>query len=208
VSADAVLRARPALALSVLLPGLAAAALTAALVQPWEPTSGPEPSTAPVPAVRPLAQLESLSGGIRPAPPARISIPAAGAAGPVDPISEVHGQLEIPPPGRAGWFEAGPRPGEPGQAVIVSHVDSDVGPALFASLRSLHPASRIVVRDQRGRAHRFELVRRVQIQKTSFPARSVYRAARRPLLVLITCGGPFTPGEGYRDNVIIFARAV
>jgi sortase family protein len=193
--------------LSVLLPGLAAAALTAALVRPWERTSAPEPAAAPVPTVLPLAQLESLSGGIRPAPPARISIPAAGAAGPVDPIREIAGQLEIPPPGRAGWFEAGPRPGEPGQAVIVSHVNSTDGPALFASLRSLQPTSRIVVRDQRGRSHRFELVRRVQIQKTSFPVRSVYRPSRRRLLVLITCGGPFTPGQGYRDNVIIFARA-
>jgi hypothetical protein len=25
--------------------------------------------------------------------------------------------------------------------------------------------------------------------------------------VLITCGGPFRPGRGYRDNVLLYARA-
>jgi hypothetical protein len=28
------------------------------------------------------------------------------------------------------------------------------------------------------------------------------------MLVLITCGGPFSPDTGYRDNVILYARAV
>jgi len=28
------------------------------------------------------------------------------------------------------------------------------------------------------------------------------------VLVLITCGGPFSSDTGYRDNVIIYARGV
>jgi len=42
------------------------------------------------------------------------------------------------------------------------------------------------------------------------PARSAGSccAADRPVLILVTCGGPYTPGVGYRDNVLIYARAV
>ena len=125
----------------------------------------------------------------------------------MDPIGAVAGQLEIPPPGRAGWFRAGPRPGEPGRAVIVSHVDSQAGPALFASLRTLRRRTLILVEDRRGGIHRFRLVRRVQIEKSRFRPDLVYGPSSLSRLVLITCGGPFTPGEGYRDNVILYARA-
>ena len=124
----------------------------------------------------------------------------------MDPIRAVRGQLEIPPAGRAGWFRAGPRPGEPGRAVIVSHVDSQAGPELFASLRTLPRRTRILVEDRRGGIHRFRVVRRRQIAKNRFRPNLVYGPSRRPLLVLITCGGPFTPGEGDRDNVILYAR--
>jgi hypothetical protein len=146
--------------------------------------------------------------GRRPAEPARISIASAGAAGPVERMGVKDGELQIPPPGRAGWFDAGPRPGEIGRAVIVSHVDSKQGPALFFNLLEQQRGSRIVVRDRRGREHRFAVVRRRQIEKSHFPAASVYGAAARPMLVLITCGGPFSPDTGYRDNVILYARAV
>ena len=130
-----------------------------------------------------------------------------GVQGPVDPIGRWRGQLEIPPPGRAGWFRGGPRPGEPGRAVIVSHVDSQAGPALFAGLRTLKRRTRILVEDRSGRIHRFRLVRRVQVQKSRFRHDLIYAPSPRPTLVLITCGGPFTPGDGYRDNVILYARA-
>jgi hypothetical protein len=36
----------------------------------------------------------------------------------------------------------------------------------------------------------------------------VYGSSSRPVLVLITCGGPYTEGSGYRDNVIVYARSV
>ena len=146
--------------------------------------------------------------GRRPGVPARISIPSAGTAGPVDRMGVKGGELQIPPPGRAGWFDAGPRPGELGRAVIVSHVDSTEGPALFYSLLKLRHGSRIAVRDRRGRLHRFAVVRLLQIEKSHFSAASVYGAAAHPVLVLITCGGPFSPDTGYRDNVILYARAV
>lgn len=143
----------------------------------------------------------------RPGIPSRITIPSAGSAGPVERMGVEKGRLVIPASGRAGWFEGGPRPGELGRAVIVSHVDSKAGPALFYSLLNLGRGSRISVRDRRGHVRRFAVVSRRQIRKSHFPASSVYGAAARPMLVLITCGGPFSPETGYRDNVILYARA-
>jgi Sortase domain len=150
----------------------------------------------------------ATTGGARPGIPVRISIPAAGRAGPVDRMGVDRGQLRIPAPGRAGWFAAGPRPGELGRAVIVSHVDSQEGPELFYSLLQQPRGSKIIVRDSRGKSRRFAVVSRRQIEKSRFPAGSVYGPSRRPMLVLVTCGGPFSPDTGYRDNVILYARAV
>ena len=111
----------------------------------------------------------AAGSGRRPGEPARISIASAGAAGPVERMGVKGGQLQIPPPGRAGWFDAGPRPGEIGRAVIVSHVDSKHGPALFFNLLQQQRGSRIVVRDRHGGEHRFAVVRRRQIEKKPLP---------------------------------------
>jgi LPXTG-site transpeptidase (sortase) family protein len=140
--------------------------------------------------------------------PARISIPSADASGPVDRMGVKDGALQIPPPGRAGWFDAGPRPGELGRSVIVSHVDTKEGPALFFNLLKLQRGSPVTVRDRRGALHRFAVVRRREVNKKHFSPSTVYGDASHPTLVLITCGGPFSEDTGYRDNVILWARAV
>jgi hypothetical protein len=193
------------LLLAILVPAIVAAALVALLI----PASG---GGSPAP----LARAPAGQAGVdtappepaeRPALPLGIAIPAARIQGPVDPIGVSGGQLEIPPAGRAGWFRGGPRPGEPGRAVIVSHVDSQAGPALFFSLRTLRRGTRILVADRRGGIHRFRLVRRLQVEKSHFRRSLVAGPSTHSALVLVTCGGPFTPGEGYRDNVILYARA-
>ena len=45
------------------------------------------------------------------------------------------------------------------------------------------------------------------MRKDRFPTAEVYGGASRPVLVLVTCGGPYTEGRGYRDNVLLYARA-
>ncbi|MBN1529458.1 MAG: class F sortase [Thermoleophilaceae bacterium] len=192
------------LLIAVVLPALVAAAITT-LMLPQSGGGSPAP-VARVPAVVPSVVLAPAEPASRPARPLGISIPAAGIEGPVDAIGLRGGALEIPPPGRAGWFSGGPRPGEPGRAVIVSHVDSQTGPELFFSLRTLTRGTRILVEDRRGGIHRFRLVRRRQIEKSRFRRDLVAGPSAHPGLVLVTCGGPFTPGEGYRDNVILYAR--
>ena len=151
--------------------------------------------------------LEGIEGGVRPAPPQRISIPAAGVETVVDPVGTRGGEIEVPELGRAGWFEGGPRPGEPGRAVVIGHLDTRRGPGLFARVPSVPVGGGVVITDRRGEVHRFEIVGRTQVRKDRFPTSEVYGSASRPVLVLITCGGPYREGRGYRDNVLLYARA-
>lgn len=144
----------------------------------------------------------------RPAPPARLSIPSIGVDAPVDPVHGTAVGIDVPAVGRAGWYDAGPRPGEPGRAVIIGHFDASNGPGLFALLPAVATGTKIAVSDSAGAVHHFMIVGRAQIEKSKFPTYAVYGPAPRPVLVLVTCGGPYIPGVGYRDNVIVYARSV
>ena len=158
------------------------------------------------------AELGTGSAGVdeqfRPARPAWLSIPAASVDAPIDPVSGTATGIDVPAVGRAGWYDAGPRPGEPGRAVIIGHFDASNGPGLFALLPAVANGTDISIRDAAGATHRFEIVGKAEMEKSNFPTGAVYGAADRPVLILITCGGPYTPGVGYRDNVLIYARAV
>lgn len=155
---------------------------------------------------RRLLSRDELAGGPRPAVPVEISIPAARVRAPVDRVSSTPAGIEVPAVGRAGWYEGGPRPGEPGRSVIIGHLDTERGPGVFARLAQLRRGAGIDVRSRRDELHRYQVVSRRQVAKTEFPAEQVYGATDRRVLVLVTCGGPFTPGIGYRDNVIVYAR--
>jgi len=146
--------------------------------------------------------------GRRPAPPARITIPAAGIDAAIEAVAQTAGGIEVPPVGRGGWFDAGPRPGEVGRVVIVGHVDSRQGPAAFTGLPGVRRGAVVSITDRAGTRRRYRVSAKTAVRKARFPARAVYGPTTRRLLVLITCGGPYRRGTGYRDNVLVHARAI
>jgi sortase (surface protein transpeptidase) len=112
---------------------------------------------------------------------------------------------------RAGWFAAGPAPGDAGgpPAVIAGHVDSRSGPAIFAHLHELTPGSDIQVTGIDGVARHFSVYRMVDYPKASFPAREVYASTDRAELRLITCTGDFDRRSGsYLNNLVVSATLV
>jgi hypothetical protein len=158
------------------------------------------------------SQLGSGSAGPdgnvdRPALPVHLSIPSLGVRADVQGVGSTATGIEVPQVGRAGWFDEGPRPGEPGRAVVIGHLDSQNGPGLFALLPGVRPGTDVAVTDAAGAVHRFRVVGKAQVPKATFPSGAVYGPSSRPVLVLITCGGPYTTA-GYRDNVLVYARAV
>jgi sortase family protein len=218
------------MALGVLIPAVAAGGLAFALVpRPDRADPGIRAGEAHAPtqlarlasaaSLRPIvlhgsrAQLGSgpagaATGSDRPAEPAQLSIPTLGVQADVQRIGSTAIGLEVPQVGRAGWFDEGARPGEPGRAVIIGHLDSQTGPGLFALLPGVRNGTDVSVTDARGGEHRFQVVGKAQVPKATFPSAAVYGASSRPVLVLITCGGPYSEGSGYRDNVIVYARGV
>jgi sortase family protein len=180
---------------------LARLAEQVAAARPLRPTSAQPGSAALGPE-----RLEPVAGGIRPARPVRISIPAAGIHARVRAVGERAGAIEVPAVGEAGWFDAGPRPGETGRAVVIGHLDTHHDPGVFARVPRVTPGTAVSVLDRRGDVHRFKVVGSAQVEKEHFPASDVYGASDAPVLVLITCGGRFTHGH-YTDNVLVYARA-
>jgi sortase (surface protein transpeptidase) len=108
----------------------------------------------------------------------------------------------------AGWYTGGPRPGDPGSAVILGHVDSQAsGPAVFYRLRELRPGDQIQVTRADGSVVRFAVDRTEQFLKKAFPTDQVYYPTLTPELRLVTCGGTFDDTTGhYRSNIIVFAK--
>lgn len=140
--------------------------------------------------------------------PVRIEIPAIGVRAPIIQLGlNPDRTLEVPKDfADTGWWSGGPRPGEPGPAVIAGHVDSYTGPAVFFRLRELSPGDAIVVVRRDGSRARFTVHGSEQYPKSDFPTARVYSRTAGPTLRLITCGGAFDESTGhYVDNTVVYA---
>jgi sortase (surface protein transpeptidase) len=142
--------------------------------------------------------------------PVTVRIPALDVEAPMVALGlDDDGALEAPADYRqAGWYALGPRPGEPGPAVVAAHVDSTTGPAPFYRLGAVGPGTDVVVDYDDGSSVSFTTTRTEQHPKEAFPTEEVYGPTDGAELRLITCGGAFDRERGhYRDNVVVWAIA-
>lgn len=142
------------------------------------------------------------------AEPVRLRIPALGVDSTLQRLDRLaDGTIAVPGrPDRAGWYAQGPRPGQPGPAVVLGHVDSRTGPGVFFGLAGIRPGAMVHV----DRADRSTVAFRVtevsRVPKSRFPTDLVYAPTLEPTLRLVTCGGGFDESQrSYRDNVIVYA---
>jgi sortase (surface protein transpeptidase) len=143
--------------------------------------------------------------------PARLVIPAIGVDTRLARLHLTAARTLQPPPSAAvaGWYAGGPRPGAIGPAVIVGHIDSLTGPAVFFRLRLLRPGDRVYVRRVDGSLAVFMVTAVHSYPKSRFPTAAVYGPVRTAQLRLVTCGGTFDPATGsYLRNVIAYATLV
>jgi hypothetical protein len=191
-------RLRWALALVAVSAGAVAFLSPAPAPAPRAQEAPPAPVVLSTPAVRTVA------------PPARVSIPAIGVDTALAEIGVDRTGALVPPADfhRAGWFAAGPAPGETGPAVLAGHVDDRTGPAVFYRLEELTPGDRVVVTRGDGQPVTFTVTRVAAYPKDDFATAEVYGPTTGPELRLITCGGTFDRSRrSYTDNVVVFARA-
>lgn len=118
------------------------------------------------------------------------------------------GSLQVPTDyQQVGWYQLGPAPGQPGAAVLVGHVDSASGPAVFWRLGSLHPGNTIVIRRDDKTRLTFSVYAVDSYPKDQFPTAMVYGStSHRAELRVITCGGTFDHTTGhYLSNTVVYA---
>jgi LPXTG-site transpeptidase (sortase) family protein len=169
-------------------------------------TVTPVPPTPSQPAARAAHEPRVITPEF--ADPATVKIPAVDIDAKIEPLHrDDNGRLVAPDYGIAGWYAAGPEPGEPGVAVIAGHLDSTVGPDMFYNLGQVEKGDRIVVGLTDGSAVRFRVGHVEQYPVDDFPTSTVYGDdVRRPELRLITCAGDYDYSAGhYKDNLVVFA---
>lgn len=144
-------------------------------------------------------------------PPRRIEIPVLGVDAEIIDLGLLaDGSLETPTDfAEAGWWAGGATADQAGPTVIVGHVDSFEGPAVFFELSALSAGDHVVVTDAHGGSHRFRVTEVELYDKTDFPTDRVYGDTDEPTLRLVTCGGDFDSRErSYEANWVVFAEAV
>ncbi|MBD0716129.1 class F sortase, partial [Streptomyces sp. CBMA370] len=143
-------------------------------------------------------------------PPVRVRAPAVGIDAPLTRVGlDAGGWIEAPPPEDdrlAGWFTGAVTPGERGTAIVVGHVDTPNGRAVFYDLGALREGAEVEIARRDGRTAVFTVYATEVVPKNAFPARRLYGAKGTPELRLITCGGRFTQETGYEGNVVVSAR--
>ena len=168
-------------------------------------------ATATAAPATPLPEFRAVRELARSQVPVRLRIPALEVDAPVGPVGKApDGTVEVPSEWQeVGWYDPGPRPGENGPAVLLGHVDSKAGPAVFVRLPQVQPGTVVEVVGDAGAVTRFRVDRVQQYPKTRFPTEAVYLPALRPELRLVTCGGEFDRSTGhYRDNIVAYATLV
>jgi sortase (surface protein transpeptidase) len=190
--------------LAVLLAGL----LTAAQPAPASPEATARKGPASPAASRAADAFRSARTYPSVAAPVRLRIPALGLDSPLQSLGRQRdGSMAVPTsPDSAGWYREGPRPGQPGPAVLLGHVDSRTGPGVFHNLARLPRGAVIAVDRADGSTVEFRVTGVSRVPKVSFPTDLVYAPTLEPALRLVTCGGSFDrKRRSYRDNVIAFA---
>jgi len=176
------------------------------------------------PAIRPVAVgLEALPAPTGPivappqsdapspvAAPVSLTIPLIGVSTKLIRLGLASdGSLQVPPlsdTAVAGWYTGSPRPGAVGSAIVVGHVDTVHGPAVFDRLDQLRKGDQVYVRRADGTLVKF-LVTAVQTYpKDQFPTQTVYGPTPDAELRLITCGGAWDPAtHHYLSNIVVYA---
>jgi Sortase domain len=142
-----------------LVAGVAALVLLAGCSQAGARSAGPAPAATSSTADQAASGVEAARGfhsvrDYRATPePVRIDIPRIGVSSSLVRLGRApDGTVEVPKSFRvAGWYVPGTRPGDPGSAVILGHVDSKRGgPAVFYRLRELHRGDEIRVKRADG----------------------------------------------------------
>jgi sortase (surface protein transpeptidase) len=171
-----------------------------ATATPRKPSGTPEPQVASTPV-----QVEAAP------PPVRLRIPAIELDTTVQWVGvDSEGRMGIPSNYTdVAWYEDGPTPGTPGNAVIAGHLDSKTGPAVFYRLEDLVPGDEIITATADGQELRFIVLSSETYDVADAPLERIFGNADRPHLNLITCDGAFDRSiRQYDKRLVVYTELV
>lgn len=173
------------------------------------PSAPASPGNAPAVGTRP-ADITAPTGAEAEVP-RQLRIASVGVDAAIDPVGvESDGSMVIPQSTeRVGWYRFGPAPGSTqGAAVIAGHVDSRAqGQGALFRLRDASPGDIVEVDTGGGTTLRYRVLSRERIVKKALPTERLFTRVGPPVLVLITCGGPFDQAlRSYEDNLVVLAE--
>lgn len=178
------------------------------------PTTAP-PTTAPPTTAPPASSAERPVAPTRPDPsaePTGVAIPAIDASSDLlhlglrpDGTAEVPEDFDL-----ASWYDLGGRPGGTGMpTVILGHVDSTSGPAIFFRLRDLSRGDEVQVAMSDGSTASYAVTGTEEYPKDQFPTAAVFGATPDDVVRLVTCSGEFDRGDrSYTDNLVVSAERI
>ena len=107
-------------------------------------------------------------------------------------------------PSNVAWFQTGPAPGEPGDAVFDGHLDwYGVPCAIFCHLRDIKPGQPIVITGSSGDTLKFTVDQVDIVAASSTPPTWLYTNQGSPALTLITCEGVYNHASGYNERLLV-----
>jgi len=141
------------------------------------------------------------------APPVQLLIAALDVHRPVEAVGvDRSGVMNLPVNyWNAGWYNGGPVPGAPGDAVIEGHAGYPGQPLIFGRLRTLHPGDRIVVVLADGTRRLFLVESMAKVPVGTAPP-GMGEPYGPPRLTLITCTGYFNQNTySYSERLVVEA---
>jgi LPXTG-site transpeptidase (sortase) family protein len=140
-----------------------------------------------------------------PKPPGRLIIHSIGVDAPIIPVGvDKDGNMAVTDESYdVGWYDKGPAPGDPGDAVIDGHLDwFDTSQAVFYNLKSMNKGDDIEVQRIDGATRHFSVS---SIQNVAYNATvpGLFAKSGAPRLSLITCGGSWNSAINQYDTRVI-----
>lgn len=144
--------------------------------------------------------------------PVSISIPSIQLeASFEDPVGVAEdGTVEVPDSfDTVAWYKHGPTPGELGPAVVLGHVDSLFGTAVFYRLERIQIGDTISIKREDGSTATFTVERFERYGQDDFPTEEVYGNISYAGLRLVTCAGTYDKETlRFSHNLVVYARLV
>lgn len=177
---------------SALLVGGLALLLAGCSATPLDEASTPSATVIPVAVV---------------AVPTTISIPKLKVRDEIVPVGlQKDGTMEVPTVDKTGWYDLGPKPGQPGRATIIGHVNYDGVAGALERLGSLVFGDEITVTSSDGVVRVFKVTLTKTFKKTVFSQNTaiMFGPSAVPVLNLVTCSGTVHDHE-YDSNTLVQA---